>query len=236
MLSDAVPAEEVRQLLRREQAVYQQGGFGAVGGAGSKLCLLVVDVTYGFVGHGRPDDMARYPNWCGPDSASAVERIAGLLDAARHGGTPVIYTTGSFRGLAQGQRRLTQKHPRAARQPEDSYTVVERIAPRPGEQVLAKQAPSAFFGTPLAAMLISAGIDTLVVTGCSTSGCVRSTVVDAFSFGFPTLVVADAVFDRSSVGHEVSIFELGQKYADVCSTAEVTGLLLGAAEGREGLR
>lgn len=232
MLTSAVPTEEIRELLRREQAVYRQAGFGAAGGTGSRPCLVVVDVTYGFVGHGHADDLDRYPNWCGADTAPAVDRIGHLLDGARQGGTPVIYTTGSFRGMEQGHRRLTQKHPRAADQPQDSYTIVERIAPRAGEPVLAKQAPSAFFGTPLMAMLVSAGVDSLVVTGCSTSGCVRSTVVDAFSYGLPTVVVGDAVFDRSSVGHEVSLFELGQKYADVRPTEEVMGLLAGSAASR----
>ena len=91
--------------------------------------------------------------------------------------------------------------------------------------MLSKQAPSAFFGTPLAAILMAGGIDTLVVVGCSTSGCVRATVVDAFSYGLAVVLVSDAVFDRSTIGHEVTLFETGQKYADVVTTDEVVEYL-----------
>jgi maleamate amidohydrolase len=224
VLPQAVSSGEVRALLDAERVVYEQGGFGARGSWGSRAALAVVDVTYGFVGHGDGADEERYPNWCG-ESTEEVSRIAAVAAAARASGVPVIYTTGSFRGLKQGDRRLTQKHPRASRQPEDSYTIVPEVSPEPGEAVLSKQAPSAFFGTPLAAILMAGGIDTLVVVGCSTSGCVRATVVDAFSYGLAVVLVSDAVFDRSTVGHEVTLFETGQKYADVVTTDEVVGYL-----------
>lgn len=231
MLEQSVPVQEVRALLDRERAAYAVGGFGARSSWGTRPALVVIDVTYGFVGHGSPDDAERYPNWCGPDSGEPVARNGDLLVAARAAGIPVIFTTGSFHGIGTGTRRIGQKHPRAAAQPPDSYTIVEELTPAPGEPVLAKQAPSAFSGTALTSMLMAGSIDTLIMTGCSTSGCVRSTAVDAFSLGLAGVVVDDAVFDRSSVGHEVTLFELGMKYSDVVGTAEVLSYLATAVPG-----
>lgn len=221
MLPEAVPAEDVRKILEAEQRLYAASGFGADAAPGQRAALVVVDVTRGCVGHGDGRDRERYPNWCGEDGPEYVGRIASLLQAARTHEVPVIYTTGSFSGLDGGYRQLSRKHPRAATQPADTYTIVPEIAPAPGEPVLAKQAPSVFFGTPLPAILMGLGVDTIVVVGCSTSGCVRSTVVDGFSFGLSVLVPEDAVFDRSSVGQEVTLFEVRQKYANVRTTAQV---------------
>lgn len=225
MLEQSVPAAEVRALLERERTAYAVGGFGARSPWGARPALVVIDVTYGFVGHGNDDDAERYPNWCGPDVGDAVARNGDLLVAARAAGIPVIFTTGSFSGIGTSSRRIGQKHPRAAQQPPDSYSIVTDLAPAPGEPVLAKQAPSAFSGTPLTSLLMAAGVDTLIMTGCSTSGCVRSTAVDAFSLGLAGVVVEDATFDRSSVGHEVTLFELGMKYSDVVVSAEVLSYL-----------
>lgn len=234
MLPEAYPTAEIRKMLDVEQGLYSASGFGAASVPGHDVAL-VVDVPRGFVGHGDGKDRDRYPTWCGDDGPEHVARIAALVDEARRREIPIVYTTGSFSGLDGGYRRLSQKHPRAAKQPEDTYTVVPEIAPRPGELVLAKQAPSGFFGTPLIAILTSLGVDTIVVAGCSTSGCVRATVVDGFSFGLTVVVPSDAVFDRSSVGHEVTLFEVGQKYADVLTTAEVleyfAGLEARSADG-----
>jgi nicotinamidase-related amidase len=87
--------------------------------------------------------------------------------------------------------------------------------------MLPKKHPSAFFGTPLASYLVDLQVDSLVVTGCSTSGCVRSTVVDAFAYNYKVLVPYDAVYDRSETVHKVNLFDMGQKYADVMSTDDV---------------
>lgn len=108
----------------------------------------------------------------------------------------------------------------------------EAVAPTPGEILLPKKHPSAFFGTPLVSHLIDLGVDTLVVSGCSTSGCVRSTVVDAFAYNFRVLVPYDAVYDRSDVVHQVNLFDMGQKYADVVSTDGVIEILSRLASER----
>ena len=99
------------------------------------------------------------------------------------------------------------------------------LAPQPGDVLLPKKHPSAFFGTPLASYLINLGVDTLVVTGCTTSGCVRGSVVDAFAYNFRALVPWDAVYDRSKVSHAVNLFDMSEKYTDVMSTADALGRL-----------
>ena len=115
-------------------------------------------------------------------------------------------------------------------QPSDAHTIVDDIKPVGGEVVIQKTKPSAFFGTPLVASLIDKGVDTLIVLGCTTSGCVRATALDAFSFGFVTVVVEDGVFDRGWMSHAVNLFDLSQKYADVLDSGEVGNYLLGLSD------
>jgi nicotinamidase-related amidase len=105
--------------------------------------------------------------------------------------------------------------------PEQGYRIPPEVAPEPHDIMLPKKHPSAFFGTPLASYLVDLQVDSLIVTGCSTSGCVRSTVVDAFAYNYKVLVPFDAVYDRSETVHKVNLFDMGQKYADVMSTDDV---------------
>jgi nicotinamidase-related amidase len=117
--------------------------------------------------------------------------------------------------------RLSEKTPSIMTIPETGYRFPAAVAPRPGDVLLPKKHPSAFFGTPLASYLINLGVDTLVVTGCTTSGCVRGSVVDAFAYNFRALVPWDAVYDRSRVSHAVNLFDMSEKYADVMSVSDV---------------
>ncbi len=103
----------------------------------------------------------------------------------------------------------------------NGYDFVKEIAPQPGDVLLPKKHPSAFFATALTSHLIDLQADTLIITGCSTSGCVRSSVVDAFSLNFKVLVPEDAVYDRSRVSHAVNLFDMAEKYADVAPTREI---------------
>jgi maleamate amidohydrolase len=109
--------------------------------------------------------------------------------------------------------------------PERGYAFVEEIAPREGDLLIPKRHPSAFFGTPLASYLIDLGADTLLVTGCTTSGCVRGSVVDGFAYNFKVVVPHDAVYDRSGVSHAVNLFDMASKYADVMTTEECLAAL-----------
>ena len=105
--------------------------------------------------------------------------------------------------------------------PARGYDFVEEIAPRPGDVLVPKKHPSAFYATALASHLIDAGADTLIVTGCTTSGCVRGSVVDGFSYNFKVTVPEECVYDRGAVSHAVNLFDMSEKYADVLPVADL---------------
>jgi nicotinamidase-related amidase len=121
--------------------------------------------------------------------------------------------------------RLSDKVPAIMTVPEKGYQFVASIAPVRADILLPKKHPSAFFGTPLVSYLIEREVDSLVVTGCTTSGCVRGSVVDAFAYNFRVLVPEDAVYDRSHTSHAVNLFDMASKYADVMSTEEALAAL-----------
>jgi maleamate amidohydrolase len=216
---------ELERVSVADVELYRAAGFGRSAGLGRRPALLVIDVQYRTTGRRRvPIEvaMSEYPTACGNRGWEAVDRIAGLLDAARETGVPVLFahvapktetTTGGFR----------LKTPSLASSDERAYDFVAEAAPLPGEPLIAKDHPSAFFATSLTTHLISLGIDTLLLTGATTSGCVRATAVDAFSFGFRVAVVADAVFDRLDLVHEASLFDIAAKYGDLLDSAAATG-------------
>lgn len=207
---EAIPA--------RDQAVYRAGGFGQRDSLGETPALLIIDVTYGFTGRRREpilESIKTYPNSCGEAAWDAVGPIARVLVAARRRGAPVFFT----RGLAQQRSahvgRWREKHSRTLEEPPDAEQILPDLAPRETDIVVPKTKPSAFHGTPLVASLVDLRVDTLIVAGCTTSGCIRATVTDAFAYGFHTVVVEDGVFDRGELSHAVNLFDMDQKYANV---------------------
>jgi len=198
--------------------VYRLAGYGKPRGHGRRPALLVVDMEYNVTGD-RPepilDSIAKYPNSSGYAAWESIPYIQQLLDAARSRGAPVAFTHGVDR---------PNNGPDAVR-PRKGNAVVDELAPRPGELVIAKETPSAFAGTSLTTNLVRWGIDTVIVTGCTTSGCVRATVVDAYSYGFKAIVADEAVFDRARVPHVANLFDMAMKYADVEPTARVLDYL-----------
>jgi maleamate amidohydrolase len=211
-----------------DEARYEAAGFGRPSGAGRRPALLVIDVQYRTVGHEpRPffeSVSQEYRTSCGDAGWAAVPRVAALLEAFRSRDLPVLYPYVAPKS-AQDAGRLGAKVPAIMDVPERGYAFVEEVAPREDEILLPKRHPSAFFGTPLLSYLIDAGADSLVVTGATTSGCVRASVVDAFSYNLRVTVPHDAVYDRSPTVHAVNLFDMAQKYADVTSTdAVVSGL------------
>lgn len=203
-----------------EQETYRAAGFGRRGGLGRRPALLVIDVQYRTVGTiRRPirEAMAEFPTACGEAGWAAVEKIARLLALFRARGWPVLYPhVAPKEGFDLG--RLAAKVPSMLTVPPRGYDFVAEVAPNPGDVLLPKKHPSAFFGTPLASYLVDCGADTLVATGCTTSGCIRASVVDAFSYNFRVAVPSDAVYDRSPTSHAVNLFDMSEKYADVMST------------------
>lgn len=216
-----------------EQKAYRAAGFGRPSGLGLKPVLLIIDVQYRTVGTTpKPFDEAikEFPTSCGETAWKAVANIAVLLRLFREKGWPVIYPYVSPKETFD-KGRLADKVPALMTVARHGYDFVAEVAPRETDILLPKKHPSAFFGTPLASYLIDAGADTLVVTGCTTSGCVRGSVVDGFAYNFRVAVPHDAVYDRSATSHAVNLFDMSEKYADV-STTSALAAKLGAIPSR----
>lgn len=205
-----------------ELDIYRRQGFGHEVGFGTRPALLVVDFVVGFT------DPAQYG---GGNIGEAILRTRELLEVARECAVPIAFTrvvyaddgadAGVFCLKARGLERLTESAP--------ASQIVAELAPHPGELVVRKTQPSAFFGTMLAPWLAGRGVDTVVVTGCTTSGCVRASVVDAMSHNFRTIVASDGVGDRALAPHESNLFDMGQKYADLMRCDEIAAQLRGLA-------
>jgi maleamate amidohydrolase len=210
-------------LTERDRQVGRHSGYGRMAGLGRRPAVLVIDVNVAFCGD-RPEpileSIKRWRNSCGLEAWAAGEKIATLLDAARAKRVPVIYTTaldtrpdgfGTGRSPARNARRTEDLET----EPEGGNEIHPPIAPKPQDLIIRKTRPSAFFGTPLVTHLIDLQVDTLLVTGTTTSGCVRASVVDAFSYDYHLAVIEDCVFDRTEASHAINLFDMQQKYADV---------------------
>ena len=187
--------------------IYARQGFGRSLGPPGPAALLVIDFVNGFT------DASSFG---GGNIAAAIEATRVLLARARAARRPVafsriVYPEGGPPAVFQ------QKVPSLAKLVVGSplIGIVPDLTPEPGELVLDKAAPSMFFATNLAPWLVSQRVDSLLITGCTTSGCVRATVVDAMSFNYRCYVVEDCVGDRSFPAHRASLFDMAQKYADV---------------------
>jgi nicotinamidase-related amidase len=203
---------------------YEAAGFGRPSGFGTRPALVIIDVQHRTMGNSpKPffESLEDYTTSCGDVGWAAVEQIAKLLAVFREFDLPVLYPHVAPKTDSDRQGTLGAKVPGIMDVPDHGYRFPDAVAPRPGDLLLPKKHPSAFFGTPLASYLIGLGADTIVTTGATTSGCVRGTVVDGFSYNFKCVVPHDAVYDRSPTVHQANLFDLGQKYADVSSTDEV---------------
>jgi maleamate amidohydrolase len=197
------------QAMSGTEGIYAARGFGGRQGAGERPCLLVIDFNYAFT------DPAS-PMYCEADDALVA--TARLIERARSAGVPVIYTTVAYDAAGlHAARAFLAKAPRLADMTPGSRwsTIDERVAPLEQESVLVKYWASAFFSTPLASLLIAHACDTVVVTGASTSGCVRATAVDALQHGYRVLVPREAVADRAPSAHEATLVDIDAKYGDV---------------------
>lgn len=229
-------------LTERDKAVFAASGYGAHQGFGKRPALIVIDVNYNFVGDRREpilDSIKTWRNSCGEEGWDGVAVIRTLIDACRDKGVPVIYTTGVRRAdnwdAGSWSWKNSRNHEDAkphGRPNMDGNMIVSEIAPGPKDVVVLKRKPSGFFGTDMAAYLVLLGCDSVIVTGTTTSGCVRATVLDAFSLNYRITVVEDGCFDRSQASHAVNLCDMNAKYADVRSSAEVLAFLNGYPEGQ----
>ncbi len=198
-------------------------GFHGRAGLGRRPALLVVDVTVGFT------DPAS-PLVC--DLDAVVVAIQGLLAETRRAGLPVVYTTVAYdeAGKRAAAAFIDKVPALLALEAGSPFVEIDsRLAPQPGEPVLTKIFASAFFGTPLASLLAAEGCDSVIVTGASTSGCIRATVVDALQHGYRPVVPREAVGDRNRDAHEANLYDIDAKYGDVVPVAEVIDHVRGLA-------
>lgn len=207
---------------------YNAAGFGKSSGLGKRPALLIIDVQYRTVGTTPMpfwQSIEEFPTSCGQVGWDAVTHIKSLLNYFRKRKWPVLYPYVAPK-MNFDQGRLAEKVPALMGVAEKGYEFVADIAPQPEDILLPKKHPSAFFGTPLVSYLVDKNVDTLVVTGCTTSGCVRGSVVDGFAYNFRIVVPHDAVYDRSDTSHAVNLFDMSAKYADVMTTSETISRLI----------
>ena len=204
-------------------ADYERKGFSARSGYGTRPALLVVDFINGFT---DPD------TGLGGDYGAELEVTARLLDEFRARALPVFFTTVAYEPHLRDGGRFVAKVPALSILVKGStwVKVDDRIRPRPSERVLLKKYASAFFDTRLEMELQGLGVDTVVIVGCTTSGCIRASAIDSMQNGFRTVVVRDAVGDRARTPHEVNLFDIDAKYGDVVSSRDVLEYLRGLGE------
>ena len=204
-------------------AEYEHKGFSARSGYGTRPALLVVDFINGFTDPGTG---------LGGDYSAELAATAKLLAEFRARALPVFFTTVAYEPHLRDAGQFVAKIPALSILVKGStwVKVDERILPRPSEQVVVKKYASAFFDTRLEMELQGLGVDTVVMAGCTTSGCIRASAIDSMQHGFHTVVVRDAVGDRAKTPHDVNLFDIDAKYGDVVSSGEVLGYLRGLGE------
>lgn len=203
-------------LPEKEKQAYAAGGMGEnLVGFGKKPAILVVDMATAFV-------RAGYGLGEGAPGEEAAKYIQKLLAAGREKGVPIFYTTFKWKPnwVERGWWKRTPQVLEALQRP-DAYDIAEELAPMPDEPVVVKAYPSAFFGTSLQTMLTINNVDTTIITGMVTSGCVFTSAVDAFSYGHRVIIPQECVADRSEISHKVSLMNVHMKYGDVVSLEKV---------------
>ena len=219
-----------------EWLVYERAGFGRKTGLGKKPALLIIDVQYRTIGdQSLPilESMERYYRTsCGEAGWRAVSAMQALLPAVRAAGAPVIYPHVAPKSAIDAGR-TGEKVPSLMEVPDRGYDFVQEVMPQAGDLLIPKRHPSAFFGTALVSYLIDMGVDSLLLTGCTTSGCIRASAIDAFAYNFRCGVVEECVYDRSQTSHDVNLFDIQSKYGDVMSLGETLTYLAGLGVAAE---
>ena len=213
--------EDLRAAMAEVDAYYRQRGiFQGRFGFGLRPALVVIDMAYGWTDPAYAGGSARLD--------SAIEAIRQLLLIVREKKIPIIYTTSPYTEQPP-LKSAADFSPNFRRWDRRACTIDERVAPLPAEYVLLKEHASAFAGTPLISHLVTRSVDTLLITGCSTSACVRATATDAKSLGLRPIIVREAVEDRSEIAHEWTLFDIQARFADVVSLEETRTSLHGVS-------
>ena len=217
------PMEGLRAAMAAVEAFYKERGiFQGRFGFGQKPALVIIDMAYGWTDPAYAGGSARLD--------AALEAIGQLLPVARSKNVPIFYTTSAtdrpqIKSAADFSPTFRTWDRRAC-------DIDDRLAPLPLELVFPKEHASAFAGTPLVGHLIAHRVDTLLITGCSTSACVRATATDAKSVQLKPIIIREAVQDRSEIAHEWTLFDIQARFADVISLAESLDYLRGFPEGK----
>jgi len=198
---------------------------------GPAPALLAVDL-YELVYRGGAEPPAKlaksFPNSCGEYAHAAIEPTKRLFAAARAAGLPIFYSTGDVRAESRPSFVSATKRNKPPLDPSD-FVIRAEFKPQPGDVVITKQRASVFYGTPLGAHLTQLGVQTLIICGESTSGCVRASAVDAYSHGYHVVLVEECCYDRAILSHKINLFDMHHKYCDVMHVDEVVGHLKGLA-------
>jgi len=211
------PLEAIRAGMAEVDAYYRQRGiFQGKFGVGVQPALIVIDMAYGWTDAAYAGGSARLD--------SAVAAIQELLPASRAKNVPVIYTTSPYSDKPQF-KSAADYSPQFRRWDRRACAIDERVQPKTDEYIVVKEHASAFAGTALVGHLVERRIDTLLITGCSTSACVRATATDAKANGLKPVVVREAVQDRSEICHEFTLFDIQARFADVVNLAEAMAYL-----------
>jgi nicotinamidase-related amidase len=209
--------EGLRAAMAAVDAYYKEHGiFQGRFGFGQSPALVVIDMAYGWTDPAYAAGSARLDG--------AIAAIQKLLPAARSRGIPIIFTTSPYREKPQ-HKSAEDFSPNYRKWDPRACEIDERVRPQPGEYVIRKEHASAFAGTPLVGHLLGRRVDTLLITGCSTSACVRATATDAKSYQLRPIIVREGVQDRSEVAHEWTLFDIQARFADVVSLEEALAYL-----------
>ncbi len=221
-------------LPEEDRLVFEAAGWGRDAGFGERPVLLVVDVIYNFCGDvPEPilDSIKTYRYSCGERSWEGIAALQRLIAAARAKDVPIFYTGMDRRPDGFDQGSWNWKSHRAAEETDvlghKGNEIVAEVAPEPQDVYFVKRKPSAFLGTPLLGHLVYLGADTVIVTGTTTSGCVRATAVDAAQYNFHSIVPEECVWDRGTLTHKVNLFDIQMKYGDVTTTDATIAYLEG---------
>lgn len=207
---------------RDTEQIYERAGWGDRVPRGSSPAVLVVDLSRGF-------SEPQFPT--GSELSAVVAATSELVEAAHAAGAPVVFTTIAYEEAdLEGGVAWLRKAPGMGilRAGGELVELDPRLPRRADDALIVKKGPSAFFGTDLAAALTARGVDTVLVCGATTSGCVRASVVDAVQYGFTVLVPRPCVGDRAAGPHEANLFDIDAKYADVIELDDALGYVAAA--------
>jgi nicotinamidase-related amidase len=227
-----------------DRAVLERGRWARRAGFGERPALLVIDAQYYMSGiRGADDNASRYPLACGESAFVAIDQIARLLLASRAADIPVFFTRYVVDPVNDDVGMFHRKIGAGVGRGDNLYfggthgaEIVAELRPLPTEIVIDKKKYSAFFGTPLLALLIDRRVDTCIIVGGSTSNCIRATAVDAMQYNFFTIIPEEAVFDRLPISHKVNLFDINRSYGDVMRVDEVLANLASLREATPNAR